>query len=114
MGKVIKPDIEGLTLDGRGRLIASFERQPRVKMLARDGRLVKNIEIPKFLRKRSIFRGRNKMFEAICYHHKYGILVASEYPIRGNKKRLQTIYSLGGKRWHFLTERYKNSAAYSY
>ncbi len=80
MGKVIKPDIEGLTLDGRGRLIASFERQPRVKMLARDGRLVKNIEIPKFLRKRSIFRGRNKMFEAICYHHKYGILVASEYP----------------------------------
>jgi len=40
-------------------LIASFERQPRVKMLARDGRLVKNIEIPKFLRKRELsFRGR--------------------------------------------------------
>jgi hypothetical protein len=109
-GKVIKPDIEGLTIDSKNRLIASFERKPRVKILNRDGKLIKNIKLPKILRAKYRYRGRNKMLEAVCFHPKYGILTSTEYPIRKYKKRFQTIYSLKGKKWHFLTQKYKHSA----
>jgi hypothetical protein len=109
-GTVLKPDIEGLCLDNKNRLIASFERVPRVKMISKDGRLIKNIDIPRFLRNRYIYRSKNKMFEAICYHNKYNILISAEYPIRYHSKRFQTIYSLSGKKWHFLTQKYPHSA----
>ena len=108
--KIIKPDIEGLCLDNRGRLMVSFERRPRVKIISRGGQLIKNIKIPKFLRDRHIYRGKNKMLESICYHKKYKTLISAEYPIRYYKKRFQTIYSLKGKKWHFLTEKYRHSA----
>ena len=109
-GKVIKPDIEGLTLDNRGRLILSFEKVPRVKIIDTHGRIIKNLKIPKYLRNRRVYRGGNSMFEAVSFHPKYGILISAEYPIRKYKKRFQTIYSLSGKRWHFYTQKYPHSA----
>jgi len=109
-GVVIKPDIEGLTLDNRGRLILSFEGLPRVKIIDTHGRLIKNLKIPKYLQNRYIYRNGNSIFEAVCFHPKYGILISAEYPVRGYGKRFQTIYSLSGKKWHFLTQKYPNSA----
>jgi uncharacterized protein YjiK len=108
--KTIHPDIEGLTHNSKGQLISSFEREPRVKQITTNGRLKSNYKIPKKLRKRSIYKSRNKMFEGVAYHKKYGILVAVEYPINRKKNTRQTIYSLKGKEWHFRAESYKNSA----
>ncbi len=109
-GKVIHPDIEGLTHNKKEQLIASFERQPRVKGLTKDGRLKINYKIPKKLRKISIYKNRNSMFEGIAYHPKYGLLVSAEYPINKQKNTHQTIYSLNGKEWNFRAENYPNSA----
>ncbi len=109
-GKVIHPDIEGLTHNNRDELIASFERYPRVKKITKDGRLVINYKIPKKLQNRHIYRSRNSMLEAVAYHPKYGILIASEYPINRQKNINQTIYSLNGKEWHFKAQSYPNSA----
>ena len=108
--KILHPDIEGLTHNSRGELIASFERYPRVKKITKDGRLVVNYKIPKKLRDKRIYRNRNSIFEAVAYHPKYGLLVASEYPINRKKSINQTIYSLDGKEWHFKAQPYKNSA----
>jgi len=109
-GKVIKPDIEGLTIDNKNRLIVSFERVPRVKIINSHGKILKDLKLPKFLRNKRAYRGKNKMIEAICYHPKYGVLISAEYPIRRYKKNFQTIYSLSGKRWHFFTQKYSHSA----
>jgi len=108
--RTIHPDIEGLTITPNGRLIASFERYPRVKSITRGGKLKVNYKIPKKLRKVSIYRSRNGIFEAIAYHPKYGILISAEYPINRKHNRYQTIYSLDGKEWHFKTQSYPNSA----
>jgi len=109
-GKIIHPDIEGLTHNPKGELIASFERNPRVKRITKRGKLKYNYKIPKKLRKRSIYKNRNSMFEGVTYHPKYGILIAVEYPINRQKNTKQTIYSLSGKEWHFKAEPYPNSA----
>jgi len=109
-GKIIHPDIEGLTHNLKGELIASFERNPRVKSITKQGKLKYNYKIPKKLRKRSIYKNGNSMFEGVAYHPKYGILIAVEYPINRQKNTNQTIYSLKGKEWHFKAESYPNSA----
>lgn len=109
-GKILHPDIEGLTHNSKGELIASFERYPRVKKISRDGRLILNYKIPKKLKNKRVYRNRNSIFEAVAYHPKYGILIASEYPINRAKKINQTIYSLNGKEWHFKAQPYHNSA----
>ncbi|MCK4441699.1 MAG: esterase-like activity of phytase family protein, partial [Sulfurovaceae bacterium] len=108
--KIIHPDIEGLTLNPKGQLIVSFERNPRVKQITKKGKLKYNYKIPKKLRKKSIYKTRNSMFEAVAYHPKYGILIAVEYPINRRKNTHQTIYSLKGKEWNFKTESHPNSA----
>ncbi len=108
--KILHPDIEGLTHNNKGELIASFERYPRVKKIARDGRLILNYKIPRKLQNRRIYKNRNSIFEAVAYHPKYGILVASEYPINRDKNVNQTIYSLSGEEWHFKAQPYPNSA----
>lgn len=109
-GKILHPDIEGLTHNSRDELIASFERYPRVKKISKSGRLLFNYKIPKKLQNRHIYKSKNSMFEAIAYHPKYGILVATEYPINRQKNINQTIYSLNGEEWHFKAQSYPNSA----
>ena len=109
-GRIVHPDIEGLTHNPKGELISSFEQRPRVKKITKTGKLQSNYKIPKKLQKKSIYKSSNSMFEGITYHPKYGILVATEYPINREKNTHQTIYSLKGKEWHFKAEKYPNSA----
>ena len=52
----------------------------------------------------------NKIFEALTWHKKYGLLTAGEYPLHKRNKRDQTIYNLNGKVWHFKAESDENSA----
>jgi hypothetical protein len=56
------------------------------------------------------FRSKNKGLEAIAWHKHYGILTVAEWPVKRDSKKLQTIYSLGGREWHFSAEPEGNSA----
>ncbi|SFV54297.1 Bll0177 protein [hydrothermal vent metagenome] len=103
-------DSEGLTYNSKKELIVSFERRAKISKLSPKGVIKSDYKLPKKLRKKSAYRSKNKMFEAVAFHPKYGILTVAEYPIKKRKKRDQTIYSLRGKEWHFKTEKYKNSA----
>jgi hypothetical protein len=109
-GKRKKFDSEGLTYNDKGELIVSFERKPKIYKISKKGILYSKYKLPKKLRKKSAYRDKNKMFEALAFHPKHGILTVAEYPIKNRKKREQTIYSLKGKEWDFKTEKYKNSA----
>jgi hypothetical protein len=103
-------DSEGLTYNNEKELLISFERKAKISKISTKGIIGVNYRLPKKLRKRSAYRSKNKMFEALAFHPEYGILTVAEYPIKKHKKRNQTIYSLHGKEWHFKTEKYKNSA----
>lgn len=105
-----KFDSEGLTYNSKKELLVSFERKAKISKISTEGVVEVGYRLPKKLRKRSAYRDKNKMFEALAFHPKYGILTVAEYPIKNRKKRDQTIYSLHGKEWHFKTEKHKNSA----
>lgn len=107
-------DSEGMTLDGKGRLLISFEEKPRIGWFHKNskqyGRLIKKYKLPKKLRSMKRFRSKNKGMEALAWHPKYGILTALEYPPKGVDKKRQSIYALSGKEWHFKAEPEANSA----
>lgn len=64
----------------------------------------------KKLRNPKNYRSRNKSLESLAWHPKYGLLTASEWPLRQHKKKDQTIYALNGKKWHFKAEPESKSA----
>ncbi|NEW61581.1 esterase-like activity of phytase family protein, partial [Sulfurovum sp. bin170] len=103
-------DSEGLTYNDKQELLISFERRAKISKLSPKGLIKLDYKLPKKLRKTTAYRDKNKIFEALAFHPKYGILTIAEYPIKKRKKSNQTIYSLKGKEWHFKTEKYKNSA----
>ena len=103
-------DTEGLTHDDRGNLYISFEGTPRISSISKKGYLKKNYRLTKELKKRKNYKSRNKIFEAVAWHKRYGLLTVAEYPLHNNKNHQQTLYSLKGRRWHFQAEKYKNSA----
>lgn len=94
-------DSEGLTLDDRGRLYASFEGKPRIVRLSYDGRVLSLVELPSFLASKRNYRGANKELEALTWHSRYGLVTAPEYPLKGDSSRIQTLYALSGKRWSY-------------
>jgi hypothetical protein len=106
--KKYKRDSEGLTLDGNNRLLISFEGEAKIAWFHKNskdfGRQIKKYKLPKSLTKSKNFRSKNKSLEALAWHKKYGILTASEWPLKKYHKKKQTIYSLGGKKWHFKSE----------
>jgi hypothetical protein len=103
-----KRDSEGLTLDGRKRLLISFEGDAKISWFHKNsdnvGRRIKNYVLPKLLRKAKYYRGRNKSLEALAWHPRYGILTVAEWPLKKDDKKKQTIYALSGKQWHFKAE----------
>ncbi|AKF25739.1 hypothetical protein YH65_10335 [Sulfurovum lithotrophicum] len=107
-------DSEGMTLDGKGRLLISFEEKPKIGWFHKNsdkyGRLIKKYKLPKKLRSMKRFRSKNKGMEALAWHPRYGILTALEYPPKGVDKKRQSIYALSGKEWHFKAEPEMNSA----
>jgi hypothetical protein len=105
-----KYDTEGLTHDNKGNLYLSFERSPRIASISKKGYLGKNQKLTKELKNKKNYQGTNKIFEALAWHKKYGLLTVAEYPLHKKKTTQQTVYSIKGKKWHFQAEKYKNSA----
>jgi hypothetical protein len=103
-----KRDSEGLTLDGKRRLLISFEGEAKIawfhKNSAKKGNLIKKYKLPKALKRAKNYRSRNKSLESLAWHAKYGILTATEWPLKQYDKKLQTIYTLGKEKWHFRAE----------
>jgi hypothetical protein len=107
--KKSKRDSEGVALDSSGRLYISFEGKPTIAHFSSDCRKVKNISLPKSL-KRAKLRSSNKSLESLAFHPKYGFITALEYPKKGDKKTHQTIYSTSGKEWHLKVDPIKKNA----
>ncbi len=109
-----RKDSEGLTLDGRGRLLISFEGRAKIgwfhKNSARYGQMIKKYRLPKELLDPKNYRSRNKSLESLAWHPKYGILTAAEWPLKKYHKKRQTVYALNGKKWHFKAEPEARSA----
>jgi len=116
-GKLLRSwqrDGEGLTLDGKNRLLISFEGNAKIgwfhKNSKKYGSLIRKYPLPKKLRNTKNYRSKNKSLEALAWHRKYGILTATEWPLKKDHKKRQTIYALSGKRWHFKAEPENKSA----
>jgi hypothetical protein len=109
-----KRDSEGVTLDGKSRLIISFEGQAKIAWFHKNskkyGSLIKKYSLPKVLRNSKNYRSKNKSLEALAWHKKYGLITAAEWPLKKDDKKLQTIYALSGKKWHFKAEPESRSA----
>ncbi len=104
-----KRDGEGLTLDGEGRLLISFEGDsPSVGWFHKNsdayGNLIRKYPLTASLKKSNNYRSINKSLEALAWHKKYGILTATEWPLKKDDKKKQTIYALSGKKWSFQAE----------
>ena len=103
-----KRDSEGMTLDGKGRLLISFEGKAKIgwfhKNSEKYGKLIRKYTLPKELKKIKNYRSKNKSLEALAWHPKYGVLTATEWPLKRDHKKRQTLYALSGKRWHFKAE----------
>lgn len=109
-----KRDSEGLTLDGKGHLLISFEGKAKVAWFHKNGkkygRLIRRYQMPKALHDIKDYRSKNKSLEALTWHQKYGTLTALELPLKKDPKKHHTIYSLNGKQWMFKAEPHPNSA----
>ncbi len=103
-----KRDSEGLTLDGKGHLLISFEGDAKIawfhKNSAKRGSLIRKYRLPKRLRDTKNYRSKNKSLESLAWHKQYGLLTAAEWPLKKDDKKRQTIYALSGKQWHFKAE----------
>jgi hypothetical protein len=103
-------DSEGMALDQNGKLLISFEGHAKIGRFDTKGRMQKEYRLPAKLFNVKNYRSRNKSLEAVALHPKYGILTATEYPLKRYPKKNQTIYSLSGREWHFKAEEATNSA----
>lgn len=105
-----RKDSEGLALDNKGHLYASFEGRPKIGRFDQKGRMVKQYTLPKKLRNPNNYRSRNKSLEALTWHPRHGLLTATEWPLKHKNKKEQTIYALDGKEWSFKAEAESKSA----
>ena len=106
-------DSEGLAVkyNAKGQvteLIISFERKFRIGRFNLQGKLLSEIKLPKKLRNKKNYQGKNKGLESVIYHPKYGYITAAERPLKNAPKGYQTLYSSKGKVWHFKPSAYKN------
>lgn len=97
-------DSEGLTLinsdnhiPGDTQYIVSFERQPRVIQYNREGFIEKQIEIPEKLGNIVNYRSENKSLESVVIHEQHGLMIGTEYSLKGDDKAQLGFYTLDGK-----------------
>ncbi len=91
-------DAEGLALLPGGGLAVSFERRPRIVRYDERGRYVEPVKLPKILRKKKRYRGKNKMLEAVAFVPCCGMVSAPEVPLYGSDETRHTIYG-SARRW---------------
>ncbi len=107
-------DTEGMTIDGHGRLLISFEGKAKIGWFHKDsekmGERIRKYTLPKVLRNTKNYRSKNKSLEALAWHPKYGILTVTEWPLKRDTKKRQTVYALNGRQWHFQAEPEARSA----
>lgn len=97
-------DSEGLTLinannqiQGDTKYIVSFERLPRVIQYDREGFIEKQIGIPEKLENINNYRSENKSLESVLMNNQYGLLIGTEYPLKGEDITQLGIYTSDGK-----------------
>jgi len=105
-------DTEGLALDDKGDIYVAREGKPRVTLFKSNGVKIKNIKLPKKLRKikEKELLTSNKSLESLAWHSKYGLITALEQPDKNTPLFNQTIYSFSGKSWSLKMEPHKNNA----
>ncbi len=108
-------DAEGLAIAGWNRrgeaeLLVSFERRPRIVRYGVDGRPIENLRLPRALRRKKAYRGKNHMLEALAMDPRFGVLTAAERPLRRDSKRIQRIFALDGREWWFPAWRRRKAA----
>ena len=78
-------DSEGMTIDGKGRLLISFEEKAKIGWFHKNsnkyGRMIRKYKLPKKLRDTKNYRSKNKSLEALAWHPKYGLLTVAEWPL---------------------------------
>ena len=101
-------DSEGLTLinsnnniQGDTQYVVSFERLPRVIQYNQQGFIERQIEIPEKLRNISNYRSENKSLESVLFHDQLGLIIGTEYSLKGKDKSQLGFYTLDGKFWSF-------------
>jgi len=101
-------DSEGMTLDGKGRLLISFEGKAKIGWFHKNsnmyGNMIRTYKLPRQLRNPKNYRSKNKSLEALAWHSRHGILTAAEWPLKKENKKRHTVYSLNGRKWHFKAE----------
>lgn len=103
-------DSEGLTINNKGELFASFEGRAKIGKFDLKGRMQKAYTLPRELRDPKNYRSRNKSLEALTWHRVHGLLTAAEWPLKHKHKKEQTVYALYGAEWHFKAEAEGKSA----
>ncbi len=101
-------DSEGLTLinsnnniQGDTQYVVSFERLPRVILYNQKGFIEKQLEIPEKLRDISNYRSENKSLESVLFHDQLGLIIGTEYSLKGKDKSQLGFYTLDDKFWSF-------------
>ncbi|MHB0994407.1 MAG: esterase-like activity of phytase family protein [Sulfurovum sp.] len=103
-------DSEGLALNRKNELCISFEGRAKISRFGENGRMIDSYPLPLRLRDPQNYRSRNKSLEALAWHPRYGLLTVAEWPLKQSESKVQTVYALQGKTWHFKAEAEPKSA----
>ena len=116
-GKKLKKksrDSEGLAIQinkqGDTELLISFEHKQRIRRYSVNGEYIGKVKLPDFLKNKDNFQHKNKGLESVTIHPVYGILTASEKPLKTTPKNTQAIYASDGNYWYFPESIYKESS----
>ena len=101
-------DSEGLALDDSGNLYISFERITQILNVSKDGRVIREVKLPKGL-EQVVESSPNKSLESLAWDKRYGLITALEYPKRGKERISQTIYATNGSEWNLKMEDIKRN-----
>lgn len=107
-------DSEGLSIrknaKGQTELLISFERHPRILRYSMKGDYLGKLALPELLQDKKNFRSSNAMFEAVLQHPTWGVLTATELPLKAFKEKEQRLYDMKGNVCEFKASNAKRSS----